>query len=354
MTNCSITYLIPTHNRPPFLRRVLKFYGQFPPGCVISVVDSSCPTAAAENASIVQAVSPELTVGYQHYELDIVNKCVRALERVVTPLVVFVADDDFLFPDAVNRCAEFLANNPAFGSAMGRTAVLDALRPHRRCQVLKGVSLEAIEPFDRCRQIAGNWFSNFYAVHRTESLLNNFQLTAANTDFRPTLHIPEMLLSQLSVLRGRVKVLTQMYSLREQHGGNAGSARTAGERSQMELLYCRFKSCLADQFCQAGIQRADAERFIEFNFRHYRIPGQFNRRRGIAELVAWGLWRIVDQAVGFFQKDITRQTRYIRAGDCDGIEAVWQVAVRLIRDFPKGIPLEHKQIDVVRLRERSH
>ena len=123
---------------------------------------------------------------------------------------------------------------------MGRTAVLDVLRPNRRCIVLKEFSLESPKPFDRCRQIAANWFSNFYAVHRTEVLLDNFRLTAAHTDFRPTLHISEMLLSQLSVLRGRVKILTQMYSLREQHAGNAGSARSVCDQAQMELLYCRF------------------------------------------------------------------------------------------------------------------
>ena len=55
MTTSAITCLVPTHNRPQFLRRLLKFYGQFPPSFAISVVDSSCPDTAAQNVAAIQA-----------------------------------------------------------------------------------------------------------------------------------------------------------------------------------------------------------------------------------------------------------------------------------------------------------
>ena len=41
MTNDSLTCVVPTHNRPHFLRRLLHLYSQFSPGFPFLVVDSS-------------------------------------------------------------------------------------------------------------------------------------------------------------------------------------------------------------------------------------------------------------------------------------------------------------------------
>lgn len=343
MTHPRLTFLVPTHNRPHFLRRFLHFYTQFPPGFPFLVVDSSNQSAAAENLAAIESVRERLDIDYLHADMNFTDKCVKGLERVCSPFVALCADDDLVFPDTVARCVEFLANESGYASARGRNAILDISNRRRWCMVLKGYSLEDDLPFDRCRRMARQWFSNFFAVHRTETLLDIFQITAANTDSGLGYRFPETLLSQLSVLRGRVKVLPLMYALKEQHGANTSIAMRNQRQSQSELLYERFRECLADQFERAGIDRADAERFIEDSYGFLRDPNLTNRGRPKSTIVVLRqfLHGIANRAADYFWTDRTRHRRLLRAGDLAGCEVIWHAAVQLIRDFPHGIPSDH-------------
>ena len=346
MTHDRLTCVVPTHNRPHFLRRLLHFYSQFPPGFPFLIVDSSNLVAAAENREVVQGVHGKLDIDYQHFDLNIMDKCVQGLARVRSPFVVFCADDDYLFSNAVWRCADFLMNQPAFASVMGRTAMLNVNHSHGRCRILKGYSIDDSQPFDRCRQMAAQWFSNAYAVYRTEDLHDIFRITAANTNSGLTYHLPEVLASQLSVLRGRVKVLPLMYSLRERHDANVGGGMRSGVRPQAEQSYQQFRECLIDQFSQAGIDHTDAGLFIDRTFGFYRDPNlavRFRRRTAI-ESIRHFFGGISERAVDYFSTDRTRHRRSIRASDLVGCEPIWNAAVQLIKDFPKGIPSEHSML----------
>ena len=346
MSSSFVTCLVPTHNRPPFLRRLLRFYSQFPPGVAISVVDSSRPAAAAENVAAINGSSRKLSVGYQHFDLDFIGKCVRALEQVETPFTVFCADDDFLFPDAVRQCTEFMIDNPNYASAMGRTAQINPKLPRWCSRVLRGYSIENEQPFERCRQLATHWFTNFYAVYRTETLLDNFRAAAASTDSSLYYLVPEMLLSQLSALRGRIKVLPTMYSLMERHGTNAGAGMRVGIREQAESQFQRFKECLAGQFVRAGIEGVEAERYIDDQFGFFREPDQAARRRprSISEVAGHFLDSFREKLVGIWEPNFNRHRRFVRAGDLVGCEPVWHAAVQLMCDFPQGIPAESSTV----------
>lgn len=350
MSHERLTCVVPTHNRPHFLRRLLRFYGQFPPGFSFLVVDSSEPSAAAENLTAIQGSQRELDIEYRHLNLSFNDKCIRGLELVQTLFVVICADDDLLFPDAVWRCVEFLENEPGYASAMGRTAQLDAKLPRWCCTILKGYSIEDDEPLQRCRRMASLWFTNFYAVYRTETLRANFEITAANTDSRQSVHMPEMLMSQLSVLRGRVKVLPLMYSLLERHDTNTSGSHQIRVRLQAELHYQRFRKCLADQCEQAGISRADAERFIDDSYGFFRDTNLANRRRprSTVERMRRFLRQITSLTLDFLGRDEkggSAVSRLVRSRDLVGCEPIWHAAVQLISDFPQGIPSDHSTLE---------
>ncbi len=345
MTHDRLTCVVPTHNRPHFLRRLLHFYSQFPPGFPFLIVDSSNLVAAAENREVVQGVHGKLDIDYQHFDLNITDKCVQGLERVRSPFVVFCADDDYLFSDTVWRCVEFLENEPGFATAMGRTAQLNPKLPRWCCRVLKGYSIEHDLPFERCRQLATNWFSDFYAVYRTELMLDIFQITAANTNSSLNYHLPEMLFSQLSVLRGRVKVLPTMSSLRERHSANAGRGQRSGERPQAQELYQRFKTGLVQQFVRTGIEQAEAERFIDDWYGYFREPSltRWRRRRSVGDVFRQLLNGAKDRWLDLIQNEGTRHRRFVRSSDLVGCESMWDAAVKLMREFPQGIAVESSQ-----------
>ena len=346
MTHERLTCLVPTHNRPHFLRRLFRFYAQFPPGFPFLVVDSSNPAAASENREVIESARGSLDIDYRHFAMNFTDKCVEGLGQIRSLFTVFCADDDLLFPEAVWRSVEFLGNAPGFASAMGRTAMLNVNQPPWWCKVLKGYSIEDDRPFDRCRRMAREWFSNFYAVHRTATLLDTFQITVANTDFQESAHLSEGLLSQLSVLRGRVKVLPQMYSLREQHGANTGTTIRNQGRPEAERHYLQFRGCLTDQIERTGIDRADAERFIDEIYGIYRDPNlvQLRRRRSVVEVIRQVFHGISQRAADFFWTDRTRHRRLVRAGDLVGCETQWRVASQLIREFPRGMAAEDSRL----------
>ncbi len=342
MNQDSLICVVPTHNRPQFLRRLLRFYSQFPPGFPFLIVDSSDSSNAAENVSVVNDSPDSLRITYRHINSSVMDKCVQALESLQSPFVVFCADDDLLFPDAVWRCVDVLKSAPDYALVMGCTARLNVDHPNRRCVVLKGYSIEDTKPFDRCRQMAANWMSTFYGVYRTEMLLENFRITAACTDSRITYHMPEMILSQLSVLRGRSKVLPLMYLLRERHDDNAGRSQRTGVRPQAEELYQRFKTGLVQQFVQAGIDQTEAGRFIDDNYGYFREPSftSWRRKRSADEVVRRLLSGAKDRWIDFVRNEGARHRRFVRARDLAGCEAAWDAAVKLMRDFPRGIKAE--------------
>jgi glycosyltransferase domain-containing protein len=336
-----LTCLVPTHRRPAFLRRLLRFYRECPPGFGFVVVDSSDDESAAENARVIaEAVAGGLQVEHRRLALDFVGKLAVALPEVRTPFVMLCADDDVLFPDACHKGVDFLEQNPGYVSAQGRTAQLYPGRKRFACMRLKGFDVDDDDPFVRCQRLADSFFSNFYSVYRRETLAENFRLTAAATDSRLSYTMPEMLLSQLSLIRGRVKVLPAMHLLMERHPTNAGYLGRTGERPQAEAMYRRFKECLVGELVRAGVAAEAADRHVDAAFGYFRETSLKHRSRArtpgakAAHLVR----SLVERVEDAFQCDRARHRRLIRAGDLAGSEGAWQCAVGLMREFPDGMP----------------
>lgn len=343
MTPDRLTCLVPTHNRPQFLRRLLSFYSQVPPGFSFVVLDSSRPSAAAENLAAVEGSKRHLDLQYRHLDQGFFEKCARGLEQVRTPFVVLCADDDLLFPDPVRHCVDFLGNQPDFVAAIGRSAMLHVKYP-RWCKVLKGCSIDDVRPLERCRTMATTPFFNFfYGVYRTAALCHNFQITAAYSESMPKYHFPFTMLEQLSVLHGRFKVLPVMYSLREYHGTNLGAEIPTGMRPDPELYYQHFRGCLTQQLAGAGIDRSEAERFIDDSYSRFRKPDMafLRPRRTAIEVIQHLFYGAKDRVADYFWTDDTRHRRFVRSSDIKGCEQVWHAATKIMRDFPLGIPSDH-------------
>ncbi len=344
-----LTCLVPTHNRPQFLRRLFEFYSQFPPTFSFMVIDSSSSAAATENLAVIESRRSIVNIAYRHFDLSFVDKCVLGLEQVRSPYVVFCGDDDLLFPDAVWSCLELLQRAPEYSAAMGRTVQLNtAPAPWHGngLRVLKGYSIEHERPLDRCRQMAKHLFSSFYAVYRTDTLLDNYRITAANSNSQVSLLASEMLLSQLSVLRGRLTVQPVMYSIRQRHKTNAGFSVRTGLQPDSERIYQQFKHGLVDQFVRAGIDQLTADQFIDDKFGYLRDPqyGTRRRRRSKLEVVRQSLIGMGERVVDHFRTDQTRHGRWLQASDVAGCELAWSAAVRLIREFPQGMPVEQSAL----------
>ena len=339
-----LTCLVPTHNRPLFLRRFLGFYARFRPEFSFLIVDSSCPVAAAENRSVIDHIRSELNIRYEHSDLPFYEKIAANFDRVTSPFVVLCADDDYLLPEAVSRCVDFLEVEQGYATAMGHKALLNTTKNRwtGRLKVLKGYSIEYDRPLDRCRHMATQWMSNFYAVNRTEALYRDFQIVSVMSNSKSLSQIPEMLMSQLSVIRGRAKVLPMMYSVWQRHATNCTNTVAKSIQPLAEQFYKEFNECLSSQLSQVGIDRVDAARYVDDWHGSFRYP-DFTRRRQLrstGEHVVRVLRGIAERAADFIWTDRVRHCRSVQSRDLVGCETTWHAAVQLMRDFPHGIPAD--------------
>ena len=106
----NVTVIIPAHNRPERLRRLLGYYS----GCGLRILvpDSS------DQCYNGDVSSPDVT--YIHRPgLHFLLKIKEILPLISTDYVLYCADDDFIVPSAIARMVEFLDDNPDYSIAQG-------------------------------------------------------------------------------------------------------------------------------------------------------------------------------------------------------------------------------------------
>lgn len=337
-----LTCLVPTYNRPEFLRRLFQFYQKFPLPCSFLVADSSGPGAMAENQSIIQSVRDTLDITFRHFNVDLTTKCCQALQQIQTPYVVLCADDDYLLPPALQHCVEFLETHPDFSVAQGIMAIVN--RPGKPPYATAGYSIVEDDAIARCRKMFRFNFTTFYGVNRTANLRENFRITTSGIDCAHSHFFPEILLSQLSVLRGRVKVLPEIYYLHEEHDANFARTPKVTDPNRAAELEQQFRTALASQFEQNGVSRLTAERLIQEWYGLLPDLGLMQSDRFAVRRLRRFLNRTWRQVLNLVVKDGTIYRRSLRAADWSGQEAEWQAAIRLMTNSPKGIPLSEVAI----------
>lgn len=334
-----LTCVVPTHNRPHFLRRLFQFYEQFPLPCSFFVADSSHPDAAAENIAVIDRVRARLNVTYQHFDLDVLSKCHAAVERVSTPLVVFCADDDYLFPASLERCVAELDADPGLSVAQGYTAIMQCCASPPTCRMTTSYSLNESDPISRCQRLASCWYSTFYGVSRTSLLRHSFSLASSLFDFKDAFIFPEQYLSQLSVLQGRVKVIPMVHSLWGRHDANTSAGPLIEDFANATRLYQHFRSCLAEQYQATGLPEREAIRIIDRWFAGLtKSPEQVRSDRRNSWRRLNRFWRRTQRQVrNLILREGIVCPREVMASDLAGQMSPWNIATQLMKDYPKGI-----------------
>ena len=339
-----LTLVIPTHNRPAFLRRLFVYLAQVRDGSQIQIVDSSAPQARAQNEDMVREFSSKLRIRYRHIDAGMISKCRTIMEEdVTTPFCVFCADDDFLMPDAVLGSLEFLERSPDYSCAQGIMVSLCTGKDNK-CYALPCYSLKNDSAVRRFRRLAGNWYSTFYSVYRTPLLTRAWQVTDENSDDRRARIFPEILLSQLSVTQGKVKYLPGIYNLREEHTLNesAVTPEIADEEHCVEL-YNQFREVMASELADSSGATLDHARAIVDSCYGYLRDGGAKRSRKkrtakfkIRREIVRHFRRLMDALRG----DRVLQRRRISMSDSACSSEACQLAFELMLKYPHGIERE--------------
>ncbi len=253
MINCNI--IIPTYNRPDYLRRILGYYDSFGEGFDIIVADSSSDENKRINQDTISSVS-NLHIQYlDDYpaEINPYYKFANSLNYVNTEYCTFCADDDFVTPNGIKESVDFLEKNPDFIIAQGRYIGFRLESSKGKKQQFRWhlaystVSIEFSEPASRLEYHLSNYSTiTLYGVHRTEPLKMIYG-EALKFKVDPFLFY-ELLTTMLTLIYGKMKCLDVLYGARDAEpvrGRYLPTLSDAIEAGIFDEKYARFRDCLA-------------------------------------------------------------------------------------------------------------
>lgn len=204
-----LTVLIPTHERPKYLRRILDYYRGL--DAPIMIADSSAEPFPANEL-------PD-NVDYTHYAgVDFYSKMTDFVGRCRTTYCVICPDDDFVVPAGISAALEFLKENRDYASAQGRqVSYVHGQKLDFSLIYLHSIAyeLDADTPSGRFRQLMRLYVQQVYAVQYTETLQRAFPACRGieNKNFG------ELIFCSYAAFRGKHKVMPTFYCVREQPRG---------------------------------------------------------------------------------------------------------------------------------------
>jgi len=205
------TIVIPTYNRPDLLQQLVRFYQNEASHMALLVLDSSAFDMARLNQERLAVCGS--SVVYRHYasSTPMAKKLAQGLGEVTTPTVSFCADDDVVFPHAVDQSIRFLNQASDFvcshGLYINFSLQTDQVHVFRE---YGGESNLAHHAGARIFRLCQNYESLFYAVFRTQNLQQIFAVVRNI----PSLHFQELFQSVAALMLGKVNRFADFYAAR--------------------------------------------------------------------------------------------------------------------------------------------
>lgn len=215
-----ISIMVPTMNRSEFIIRLLQYYADLQSSCWILIADSSDERHLRATREAISALQGRLRIRHVPCPGQSCAQSLIALGRSLeTPYAVYLGDDDFLIPEGLQHCVEFLAHHPDYSSAHG-LALSFALRSSGAYGEFAGVGgyhlrpLEQDRAAERLNQFLKHYFVNMFSVQRSE----NWKTVCRHMAAIPNrVFAEELLPCCLSVIHGKVKALESLYLARQVH-----------------------------------------------------------------------------------------------------------------------------------------
>lgn len=204
-----LTIIIPLHaNRHDYLNRILDYYSDT--DFRILVCDSS--------KNKFKDAAKHKNAEYYHYKnMPYAKKIHEILKKVKTKYAVFCGVDDFIIPESIVKCLEFLETHKDYATVQGH--YISFYNTGKKI-VYGPTFLEAArkdsDSDDCCERINNQlnpYIEIIYAVSRIENLRSIYSSEAIKKI--KDLNIWELMSTIISVINGKHKVLPIFYGARE-------------------------------------------------------------------------------------------------------------------------------------------
>lgn len=168
MSQCTI--IIPTHSRPGYLARCVRWFSEL--GCPIVIADSSAEISCGglQASDIIHVHCPG---GFEVYP----KKLQLAFEQVATPYVAMCADDDFITSAGLQASVSFLDANPDYVFSQGY-AYLYQTFTHRLAVWPMVYPFHNNESDDWLVRVENAKSTVYYGVNRTNIMRDAIDLVA--------------------------------------------------------------------------------------------------------------------------------------------------------------------------------
>lgn len=274
-----ITLVIATKNRHSYLERILDYYTDS--GIHIIVADAT--------KEIYKKKLPE-NISYYHYpEIPYCEKLDSVFKRVNTTYTMLCADDDFIIPQAIATCINFLDTNLDYNSAQGHYVFFN----HSKNKLFYlpaylstiGCHINDEKATDRIKQYNNIWIQFYYSVHRTETLKDVFSF--ANNKFF-NLNLVELMMGIHTLIKGKHKVLPVFYGVRELLYRSAGKSHgldvfsTSNEYKEQYMAF--FSEVIRLLTIYQGMSEQEAKAFLEQSIQdhiHNRYDNKFSLKKSV-------------------------------------------------------------------------
>lgn len=217
MNLSNTTVVIPAHNRPERLRRLLKYYSRT--NIKVLVPDSS--------AELFPFVSEFPNVIYRHFPKEqFLWKIYHTLDLIETDYVFYCADDDFIVPEAIEKMTKFLDANSDYDSAQGHYLTFEEMkkgiefRPRYIRNFDRDINSEV--PSERVFGLKDPYAPLLYTVIRTKTFKRMYELCVEKNELKfKNLFLAENYFNMFTLIHGKHKTLPEFYCAREFIEGSA-------------------------------------------------------------------------------------------------------------------------------------
>ncbi len=229
----ALTIVIPTRNRTRYLERLLMYFSSTHNPYRIIIGDSSDPGPLQATRELIQRYSDTLKIEQRPFPprphlppgQDGIECVATLLAQAQTPYALYMADDDFIVTEALEKGVRFLEDHPDYCAVNG-DAILVGLKRQGEEMVVVGTSdylqrgFEAERASDRITDHLVHFGATEFCIKRTAQIRESFQAVVSlgiNNLFE------EIFVNCLTMINGKVKKLDQLYMVRQGHAGQTSA-----------------------------------------------------------------------------------------------------------------------------------
>jgi len=220
-----ISIIVPTMNRPGLLLRLVEYFNVLNFKGKILIGDSSDKEVYSETKSALENYLNKLDICHIHLPNRSVAAAVLDMnEYLTTSYACLIPDDDFLVPQTIKNCIEFLDEHDDYVAAHGVGVLIacssgDSGNIESVGYYSQTVSEDSKSSIRLCEHLK-NYSVTLFSVHRTEVWRKMFIDTPVpekNTLSCDSSFRDELLPCCLSVAYGKVKQINGLYLVRQVH-----------------------------------------------------------------------------------------------------------------------------------------